>query len=32
MKKLLVAAAMIAFASSATAQEKLMQVAPDALT
>jgi quercetin dioxygenase-like cupin family protein len=32
MKKLLVAAAMIAFASSAMAQEKLMQVTPDALT
>ena len=32
MKKLLVAAAVIAFASSAMAQEKLMRVTPDALT
>jgi quercetin dioxygenase-like cupin family protein len=32
MKKLLVAAAVIALASSAMAQEKLMQVTPDALT
>jgi quercetin dioxygenase-like cupin family protein len=32
MKKLLVTAAVIALASSAMAQEKLMQVTPDALT
>ena len=32
MKKLLVAAAVIALASSAMAKEKLMQVTPDALT
>jgi quercetin dioxygenase-like cupin family protein len=32
MKKFLVAAALIAFANSAVAQEKLMQVTPDALT
>jgi quercetin dioxygenase-like cupin family protein len=32
MKKFLVAAALIAFASSAMAQEKLMRVTPDALT
>ena len=31
MKKLLLAAALIAFSSSATAQDKLMQVTPDAL-
>jgi quercetin dioxygenase-like cupin family protein len=32
MKQLLLAAALIAFSSSAMAQEKLMQVTPDALT
>src|SRR3984893_8578997 len=32
MKKFLVAAALIAFASSAMAQEKLIRVTPDALT
>jgi quercetin dioxygenase-like cupin family protein len=32
MKKLVIAAALLAFASSAMAQDKLMQVTPDALT